>query len=200
MLEVGLGGIYDATNVVARPVATAIASISMDHMDFLGDRLDGIAGRRPGIIKPGVPCATGFQDPEALAVLERVAGGEGCARRWRADWIGAAIWRMTACGTAMHGCWTCRARRCARPHRRMAGIAITALRAVETRLADDVLRAASTSRQRGQRGCSGWTALAAMLPSRVSSCGWMASPVRGPGWRWRNTWRAGATGGAWSWA
>ncbi|HWT07756.1 MAG TPA: Mur ligase family protein, partial [Roseomonas sp.] len=60
VLEVGLGGIYDATNVVARPAATAIASISMDHMDFLGDRLDGIALEKAGIIKPGVPCATGL--------------------------------------------------------------------------------------------------------------------------------------------
>ncbi|HWT09561.1 MAG TPA: folylpolyglutamate synthase/dihydrofolate synthase family protein [Roseomonas sp.] len=90
VLEVGLGGIFDATNVVDRPAATAIASISMDHMDFLGDRLDGIAGEKAGIIKPGVPCATGAQDPAAMAVLERVAAGKGApllarGRDWRCE-------------------------------------------------------------------------------------------------------------------
>ena len=58
VLEVGLGGRLDATNVVDRPVATAIASVSMDHMDFLGDTLGVIAEEKAGIIKPGVPCAT----------------------------------------------------------------------------------------------------------------------------------------------
>ncbi|MDB5373297.1 MAG: bifunctional folylpolyglutamate synthase/dihydrofolate synthase [Belnapia sp.] len=73
VLEVGLGGRFDATNVVAAPVATAITSISMDHMEFLGDRLEGIAFEKAGIIKPGVPCATGAQAPEALAVIARCA-------------------------------------------------------------------------------------------------------------------------------
>ena len=69
VLEVGLGGRFDATNVVDRPAACAIASISMDHMDFLGEDLAGIAGEKAGIIKPGVPVATGLQAPEAMAVL-----------------------------------------------------------------------------------------------------------------------------------
>jgi len=70
VLEVGLGGRYDATNVVEHPVACAIASISMDHMDFLGDTLAAIAAEKAGILKPGVPAATGHQAPEALMVLE----------------------------------------------------------------------------------------------------------------------------------
>ncbi len=70
VLEVGLGGRFDATNVVARPAACCIASISMDHMDFLGDSLAGIAGEKAGIMKPGVPCATGAQAASALAVLQ----------------------------------------------------------------------------------------------------------------------------------
>jgi dihydrofolate synthase/folylpolyglutamate synthase len=73
VLEVGLGGRFDATNVIERPAACAIASISMDHMDFLGDTLGAIAFEKAGIIKPGVPVATGSQKPEALEVLRRVA-------------------------------------------------------------------------------------------------------------------------------
>jgi dihydrofolate synthase/folylpolyglutamate synthase len=76
VLEVGLGGRFDATNVVARPAACCIASISMDHMDFLGDTLARIAGEKAGIIKPGIPCATGAQAPEALAVLEAEAAAQ----------------------------------------------------------------------------------------------------------------------------
>ena len=90
VLEVGLGGIYDATNIVDRPAATAIASISMDHMDFLGDSLAGIAGEKAGIMKPAVPCATGFQDAVAMDVLDRVAAERGATllargRDWRCD-------------------------------------------------------------------------------------------------------------------
>jgi dihydrofolate synthase/folylpolyglutamate synthase len=77
VLEVGLGGRFDATNVVERPAATAIASISMDHMEFLGDTLGAIAFEKAGILKPGVPCATGSQPPEALAVIERRAAEAG---------------------------------------------------------------------------------------------------------------------------
>jgi dihydrofolate synthase/folylpolyglutamate synthase len=92
VLEVGLGGRFDATNVVDDPVATAIASISMDHMDFLGDRLEGIAFEKAGIIKPGIPCATGAQAPEALAVLEARAAELGAPLLARGrDWsIGPA--------------------------------------------------------------------------------------------------------------
>ena len=79
ILEVGLGGRFDATNVVERPVVTAITSISMDHMDLLGDTLAKIAFEKAGIIKPGVPCVTGVQAPEAMAVLRDVAGERGAA-------------------------------------------------------------------------------------------------------------------------
>ncbi|MFT8243315.1 bifunctional folylpolyglutamate synthase/dihydrofolate synthase [Roseomonas sp. BN140053] len=87
VLEVGLGGAFDATNVVDRPAACAIASVSMDHMDFLGDTLGAIATEKAGIAKPGVPLVTGFQPPEALAAIERVAAARGAPllRRGR-DW------------------------------------------------------------------------------------------------------------------
>lgn len=87
VLEVGLGGRFDATNVVDRPAATAITSISMDHMEFLGDTLGHIAYEKAGIIKPGVPCVTGAQSPEALEVIRRVAAELGSALHARgAGW------------------------------------------------------------------------------------------------------------------
>ena len=73
VLEVGLGGRWDATNVVEHPAACAITSISMDHREFLGDTLGQIAGEKAGIIKPGVPVATGCQPAEAMAVIEAQA-------------------------------------------------------------------------------------------------------------------------------
>jgi dihydrofolate synthase/folylpolyglutamate synthase len=77
VLEVGLGGRFDATNVVDRPAVTAITSISMDHMDFLGETLAKIASEKAGIIKCGVTCVTGAQQAEALAVLRREAADAG---------------------------------------------------------------------------------------------------------------------------
>lgn len=73
LLEVGMGGRLDATNVIPRPLLTAITPVSFDHMDFLGDTLAKIAGEKAGIIKSGVPCVLGPQEPEALAVQERRA-------------------------------------------------------------------------------------------------------------------------------
>ncbi|WP_458094927.1 bifunctional folylpolyglutamate synthase/dihydrofolate synthase [Roseomonas sp. WA12] len=87
VLEVGLGGRFDATNVIGRPAASAIASISMDHMDFLGDSLGKIAGEKAGIIKSGVPAVTGAQPVEALAVLEAEAAAQGAPLLVRGrDW------------------------------------------------------------------------------------------------------------------
>ena len=73
LLEVGLGGRFDATNVVAHPKVTVLTSISMDHMQYLGDTLAAIAGEKAAIMKPGVPCVSVAQKPEALAVIEQYA-------------------------------------------------------------------------------------------------------------------------------
>lgn len=73
LLETGLGGRLDATNVVSKPLLTAITPISIDHVSFLGDTLPGIAGEKAGILKAGVPCVVGRQEPEAFAVIERRA-------------------------------------------------------------------------------------------------------------------------------
>lgn len=61
LLETGLGGRLDATNVLERPAATAITRISIDHTQFLGPTLADIAGEKAGILKPGVPCVVGAQ-------------------------------------------------------------------------------------------------------------------------------------------
>ena len=69
-LEVGLGGKYDATNVIGTPLAAAITSISLDHTEILGDTVEQITGEKAGIIKPGGLVVTDpFQQPEAVAVL-----------------------------------------------------------------------------------------------------------------------------------
>jgi dihydrofolate synthase/folylpolyglutamate synthase len=73
LLEVGLGGRLDATNVIDKPLATIVTPISIDHTDFLGDTLEKIATEKAGIFKPGVPALVAAQSREVLAVLERQA-------------------------------------------------------------------------------------------------------------------------------
>ena len=73
LLEVGLGGRLDATNVVERPCATVITSISRDHTEYLGDSLVKIAAEKAGILKPDVPAIVAPQTDEARGVIERQA-------------------------------------------------------------------------------------------------------------------------------
>src|SRR5260221_7578438 len=73
LLEVGLGGRLDATNVIDAPLATVVAPVSMDHTEFLGNTLDAIAGEKAGIIKRNVPVICAEQAPEAMAVIEQQA-------------------------------------------------------------------------------------------------------------------------------
>lgn len=73
LLEVGLGGRLDATNVIARPALTIITPVSLDHEQYLGDTLARIAFEKAGIIKRDVPCVVGPQQDAALAVIEDVA-------------------------------------------------------------------------------------------------------------------------------
>ena len=81
LLEVGLGGRLDATNVVEKPRLTIITPVSMDHEAFLGDTIAKIAGEKAGIIKRGVPCIVGPQHPDGLAVIEA-----------KAEALGAPLW------------------------------------------------------------------------------------------------------------
>ena len=73
ILEVGLGGTYDATNVVPNPAMTVIQPVGMDHREFLGDDLAGIAAEKAGIIKRGAPLVVGPQNPIARHVILRQA-------------------------------------------------------------------------------------------------------------------------------
>lgn len=69
LLETGLGGLLDATNVIAKPLATIITPIDFDHMEFLGDTIQKIAAEKAGIIKRGVPCVIGRQGQAGVMEL-----------------------------------------------------------------------------------------------------------------------------------
>ncbi|MGF1658694.1 MAG: bifunctional folylpolyglutamate synthase/dihydrofolate synthase [Rubrimonas sp.] len=89
VLEVGLGGRLDATNVIDRPALCVITPVSYDHQQFLGATLAEIAFEKAGILKPGVPCVVGPQTDEALAVIEAQAARVGAplivsGRDWEA--------------------------------------------------------------------------------------------------------------------
>ena len=71
ILETGMGGRFDSTNVCAKPILTVITSISMDHEAYLGNTIALIAGEKAGIIKAGVSLVTSCSDPQALQVVER---------------------------------------------------------------------------------------------------------------------------------
>lgn len=79
VLEVGLGGRYDATNVVPHPAMTVIQPVGLDHREFLGDSLAGIAAEKAGIIKQGVPLVVGPQSDEAREVILNIADRLGVA-------------------------------------------------------------------------------------------------------------------------
>src|SRR6202007_3152597 len=73
LLEVGLGGRLDATNVVERPLASVITPVSMDHLEFLGDTLEKIADDKAALLRAGVPAVIAPQTDLVSAVLERRA-------------------------------------------------------------------------------------------------------------------------------
>ena len=78
VLEVGMGGRLDATNVIKTPIVTAITVIGYDHMEYLGNTLPGIAGEKCGILKPGVPAVVYPDQPaEALAAIRAAAKEKG---------------------------------------------------------------------------------------------------------------------------
>ena len=103
VVEVGLGGRFDATNLV-HPAVSVIAPVDMDHREFLGDTLVAIAGEKAGIAKAGAPLVVARQRPEAMAVIEAAAthvgaplfvrgtawdvcdDAHGLALRWRERW------------------------------------------------------------------------------------------------------------------
>ena len=82
ILEVGLGGRGDATNVIAPPAASVVTSISLDHRELLGDTLEAIAAEKAGIFKQGTPAVFGAEPAEVTAVLHARAAAVG-APPWR---------------------------------------------------------------------------------------------------------------------
>jgi dihydrofolate synthase/folylpolyglutamate synthase len=105
LIETGLGGRLDATNVIGRPAVTAITPISLDHQAFLGDTLGQIAGEKAGIIKPGVPTVIGPQPKEAEAAIASRAGELSAplfcwGRDWRCETVDSSMrfsgvrWRL----------------------------------------------------------------------------------------------------------
>ncbi len=90
LLEVGLGGRLDATNVVSSPAATVITPVDLDHQQFLGDTLAAIAGEKAGILKRGAPAIIGPQQDEALDVIERQIARVGAD-----PWIYGQHWHVS---------------------------------------------------------------------------------------------------------
>jgi dihydrofolate synthase/folylpolyglutamate synthase len=80
VIEVGLGGRFDSTNV-CQPLVSIITSISFDHTQYLGNTLAQIAMEKAGIVKPGRPCLSGVRAPEARAVIERICRERGAPMR-----------------------------------------------------------------------------------------------------------------------
>jgi dihydrofolate synthase/folylpolyglutamate synthase len=171
ILEVGLGGRGDATNVIERPAVCAITAISIDHRDFLGDSLRGIAAEKAGIIKLGVPVVTGAQAPEVLEVITQKAATMGATlsardREWTIAPTAHGLRFADAAGKLSLP-WPA----LAGPHQHdNAGIAVAALRASELTIPDGAF-AQGLARSSRADGSSGWT-------GRI---------IRAPGWPWRST-------------
>jgi dihydrofolate synthase/folylpolyglutamate synthase len=88
LLEVGLGGRLDATNVIERPLTSVITPVSFDHAEFLGNTVPQIAAEKAGILKRGVPAVIALQSNEARETIERVARKVGAPLRLAGeDWI-----------------------------------------------------------------------------------------------------------------
>ena len=113
ILEVGLGGRLDATNVIEQPLVTGIANLALDHQQFLGDGLPDIAGEKAAIAKRGVPLITQLYPPAIGARIERVArerercGCRGAARGMRSSGTGSFATTTSAARSSFR-CHVCR--------------------------------------------------------------------------------------------
>lgn len=114
LLEVGLGGRLDATNVIDRPMLSAITPIDIDHREFLGPTVETIAAEKAGILKPFAPAVIGPQQASAHAVIKRIAAERGSpllihGRDWNFEPTGTGFafiqgsQRKTFVGPALYG-------------------------------------------------------------------------------------------------
>lgn len=95
ILETGLGGKLDATNVISKPLATIITRLSMDHRDYLGDTIEKIAGEKAGIMRAGVPCYAAAQPLGSAAQVLR----DAAAMLHAPLYLGGAEWKIESSGT-----------------------------------------------------------------------------------------------------
>ena len=98
VLEAGLGGRLDSTNIIKNPYLSVITGIALDHTAYLGDTVGAIAAEKAGVIKDGAPVLFGGCDPEALAVIERFAEERG-SRLFLSDYGSLQIKRENLEGT-----------------------------------------------------------------------------------------------------
>ena len=131
LLEVGLGGRLDATNVIDRPALTVITPVSIDHTQYLGETLRQIAAEKAGIIKPRVPCVVAAQPDEAVRVIEARAQGLTAPLL-----VAGQHWHAVRDQDGMiyqddHGLWNLPLPNLVGPHQiQNAGTALAALRAL----------------------------------------------------------------------
>ena len=101
VLEAGMGGRLDSTNVIREPLLSVITGIALDHTAFLGDTVEKIAAEKAGIIKDGRPVLYGGEDRAAEAVIRDVAVAGG-SRFYTVDYTALSCERMTLDGTRLH--------------------------------------------------------------------------------------------------
>ena len=164
ILEVGLGGRLDATNVVESPLCTAITSIALEHTDWLGPTLGHIAREKAGILKPATPLVLGPVDPEPRAVIEAIADDVGAGPILRVQRDAGGEITVTREG---------RAARITGP----GGLAVEApLGLAGPHQADNAAVACGVAWQLAER----WPAIATVLPGALAAARWPGRMERIP--------------------
>ena len=135
VLEVGMGGRLDSTNVIDTPLLSVITGISLDHVAFLGDTVEKIAAEKAGIIKAGCPVLFGGSDEAALSVI-RESAAERSAPLTTVDYSALSITSKDLCGTEF-------------AYKGATGYKISLLGSYQPRNAAIVLEAVSILNQRG---------------------------------------------------
>jgi len=166
LLEVGLGGRLDATNVIDKPLVTVITPVSIDHVDFLGDTIALIAAEKAGILKRFVPAVLGRQLPDALRVIERQAARLGAPLHILGENVQAYEEGGRLIVSDEDGLLDLPRPRLVGPHQiENAGLAVAALRVADLGLT-------SADFEQGVR--------AAEWPARLQRLGWGPLTVRAP--------------------
>lgn len=99
--EVGMGGRWDATNIIEAPLVSVITHVALDHCAILGDTIEAIAGEKAGIIKPGRPVVMGAMDARAKAVIAQVAAAQQAPLHDASEEIRVAVTRRTVHGQTL---------------------------------------------------------------------------------------------------